>query len=78
MRCSFEAIPKELEEASVIDGCSTFSCVAHSNARRERGIAVPQDVAIVGLDNWDVMTLAARPQLSGVWIRCSSRALREK
>jgi LacI family transcriptional regulator len=37
-----------------------------SDALRERGIAVPGDVAIVGFDNWDVMTLAARPQLSSV------------
>lgn len=35
-------------------------------ALRERGIAVPQDVAIVGFDNWDVMALAARPPLTSV------------
>lgn len=43
-----------------------------SDALRERGIAVPQDVAIVGFDNWDVMTLAARPQLSSVDMNLSS------
>jgi len=37
-----------------------------AEALRERGIAVPHDVAIVGFDNWEVMTLAARPQLSSV------------
>jgi len=36
------------------------------DALRERGIDVPAGVAIVGFDNWDVMTLAARPQLSSV------------
>lgn len=37
-----------------------------SDALRERGISVPQEVAIVGFDNWDVMTLAARPQLTSI------------
>ena len=37
-----------------------------ADALRERGIAVPGQVAIVGFDNWDVMTLAARPPLSSV------------
>jgi LacI family transcriptional regulator len=36
------------------------------DALRERGIAVPGDVAVVGFDNWDVMTLAARPPLSSI------------
>ncbi len=33
---------------------------------RERGIAVPDDVAIVGFDNWDVVALATRPPLTTV------------
>lgn len=37
-----------------------------ADALRERGIAVPGAVALVGFDNWDVMTLAARPPLSSV------------
>lgn len=36
------------------------------DALRERGIAVPEQVAVVGFDNWDVMALAARPPLSSV------------
>jgi LacI family transcriptional regulator len=43
-----------------------------SEALRERGIAIPQDVAIVGFDNWEVMTLAARPQLSSVDMNLST------
>lgn len=37
-----------------------------TDALRERGIAVPAKVAVVGFDNWDVMALAARPPLSSV------------
>ncbi len=43
-----------------------------SEALRERGLAVPKDVAIVGFDNWEVMTLAARPQLSSVDMNLST------
>jgi LacI family transcriptional regulator len=35
-------------------------------ALRERGIGVPGDVAVAGFDNWEVMTLAARPPLTSV------------
>lgn len=37
-----------------------------SDALREMGLSVPGEVALVGFDNWDVMTLAARPPLSSV------------
>jgi LacI family transcriptional regulator len=37
-----------------------------ADALRERGIGVPSDVAIVGFDNWEVMTLAARPPLTSI------------
>lgn len=33
---------------------------------RERGIAVPRDVAVVGYDNWDLMATATRPRLTSV------------
>jgi LacI family transcriptional regulator len=32
----------------------------------EMGLGVPDDVAVVGFDNWDVMTEAARPSLTSV------------
>lgn len=37
-----------------------------TDALRERGLAIPGDVAVVGFDNWDVMALAARPPLTSV------------
>jgi LacI family transcriptional regulator len=36
------------------------------DALREMGLAVPDDVAVVGFDNWSVMTEAARPALTSV------------
>jgi LacI family transcriptional regulator len=36
------------------------------DALREIGFAVPTDVAVVGFDNWNVMTEAARPALTSV------------
>ncbi|MEO8758077.1 MAG: LacI family DNA-binding transcriptional regulator [Devosia sp.] len=37
-----------------------------ADALRELSIDVPTDVAIVGFDNWDVMTSASRPPLTSV------------
>lgn len=36
------------------------------DALREMGCSAPEDVAVVGFDNWDVMTKAARPPLTSV------------
>jgi LacI family transcriptional regulator len=36
------------------------------DALREIGLGVPDDVAVIGFDNWDVMTEAARPPLTSV------------
>ncbi len=35
-------------------------------ALRERGIDIPGEVAVVGFDNWEVMTLASQPPLTSV------------
>ena len=36
------------------------------DALRELGLSAPGDVAVVGFDNWDVMTAGARPPLTSV------------
>jgi LacI family transcriptional regulator len=43
-----------------------------TDALRERGIAVPNQVAVVGFDNWNIMTEAARPPLSSIDMNLSA------
>ncbi|WP_417307468.1 LacI family DNA-binding transcriptional regulator [Devosia sp.] len=42
------------------------------DALRERGISVPEQVAVVGFDNWEVMAAAARPPLSSIDMNLSA------
>ena len=37
-----------------------------TDALRERGVVVPDQVSIVGFDNWDIMAEASRPSLTSV------------
>lgn len=52
--------------------CDAFFCGNDQIARgvadalRESGLRVPQDIAVVGYDNWDVMALSSRPPLTTV------------
>ena len=36
------------------------------DALRERGVSVPDDVAVVGFDNWEIMAAATRPPLTTI------------
>lgn len=53
-------------------GCDAIFCGSDQIARgvadslREAGRAVPEDIALVGFDNWDVMATACRPPLTTV------------
>lgn len=54
------------------EGCDAISCGNDqigrgvADALREMGYRVPEDVALVGFDNWDVMALGSRPPLTTV------------
>ena len=37
MRNSFEAVPRELEEAALVDGCTTFTALRRILAARRSG-----------------------------------------
>lgn len=43
-----------------------------AEALRDRGIKVPEDVAIIGFDNWDVMVAGSRPPLSSIDMNLSA------
>ncbi len=36
------------------------------DALRERGLAVPEDVAVVGFDNWEILAAQTRPPLTSI------------
>ena len=36
------------------------------DALRERGVRVPDDIAVVGFDNWEIIAAATRPPLTTV------------
>jgi len=36
------------------------------DALRERGVSVPEDIAVVGFDNWEIIAAATRPPLTTI------------
>jgi LacI family transcriptional regulator len=36
------------------------------DALRERGVCVPEDIAVVGFDNWEIIAAATRPPLTTI------------
>ena len=43
-----------------------------ADALREAGVSVPDDIALVGFDNWNVMAEASRPPLSSIDMRLTA------
>lgn len=80
----YEAVGRFLEADPSIDA---IFCGSDTIARgvldglRERGQAVPDDVAVVGFDNWEIVAAAGRPPLTTVDLnlhdvgRCASERL---
>jgi len=56
-------------------GVDAFLCASDQIARgvidslHERGVSVPKDVAVVGVDNWEPLAVNARPSLTTVDLR---------
>jgi LacI family transcriptional regulator len=42
------------------------------DALRERGLGVPEDVAVIGFDNWEIVAAATRPPLTSVDMNLSA------
>ena len=65
----YEAVNMLLDRDPLIDA---IFCGSDQIARgvvdglRERGVRVPEDIAIVGFDNWEVMATAVRPPLTTI------------
>jgi LacI family transcriptional regulator len=64
-RWGHEAVGRLLQRSPDVDAifCSS-DIIARGipDALRERGHAVPADVAVVGFDNWEIVVAGARPQ----------------
>ena len=64
-----EAIARLMEVAPDIDAifCGSDQIARGTvDALRERGVRVPDDIAIVGYDNWEVVAAATRPPLTTI------------
>lgn len=70
-RWGFEAATRLLDQirAGAVNG---ILCASDQLARgvidglRENGVAIPESVGVVGVDNWDVMVNAARPSITSI------------
>jgi LacI family transcriptional regulator len=69
-----EATSRLLREGHIFDGVFAASdqiARGVTDALREAGKNVPRDVAVVGVDNWDIMVDASRPPLTTVDLNLS-------
>ena len=65
----YEAAGQLLEREESIDAIFCGSDIIARgvlDALRERGRAIPDDVAVVGFDNWEIIATQARPPLTTV------------
>lgn len=68
-RWGYEAVNFLLERETPFDAvfCGSDQLARGvADALRERGVKVPDDVALIGFDNWEVMAAATRPPLTTV------------
>ena len=65
----FEAVARLLERDSKVDAlfCGSDQIARGAvDALRERGARVPEDIAVVGYDNWEIIAAATRPALTTI------------
>ena len=68
-RWGYEAARKLIDSDPQIDGIFAGNdqlARGVLDALRERGVRVPDDVAVVGFDNWEVIAATTRPLLTTV------------
>jgi LacI family transcriptional regulator len=64
-----EAVERIVSEGLAVDAifCGSDQIARGvADALRERGIKVPDDVALIGYDNWEIIAAATRPGLTTV------------
>jgi LacI family transcriptional regulator len=67
--CAYEAANLLLDRDPRVDAIfcgSDLLARGVADALRERGVRVPDDVALVGFDNWEIIAAATRPPLTTV------------
>jgi LacI family transcriptional regulator len=65
----YEAVGRLLEQDPAVDGIFCGSDIIARGVMdglRERGRSIPEDVAVVGFDNWEILATESRPPLTSV------------
>jgi len=69
---SLEAFLSSLEPPTALFACNDTSGLRATDAARRAGISVPSSLAILGVDNEDVLCELASPSLSSVMLDCEA------